>query len=100
MWQPEFLWFFTIFHQQWSRQKSGGDSAVRSEFVIASMIFHPSRVKSQLLHTYIESSFVALTRLPACHREGMWFLALLPAPILSAYQMACRQGGVEMHISG
>ena len=32
--------------RQWSRQKSGGDSAVRSEFVIAGMIFHPSRVKS------------------------------------------------------
>jgi len=31
---------------QWSGQKSGGDSAVRSEFFIAGMIFHPSRVKS------------------------------------------------------
>ena len=31
---------------QWSGQKSGGDSAVRSEFLIAGMIFHPSRVKS------------------------------------------------------
>jgi hypothetical protein len=31
---------------QWFRQKLGGDSAVRSEFVIAGMIFHPSRVKS------------------------------------------------------
>jgi hypothetical protein len=37
-------------HIQWSRQKSGGDSAISSEFVIAGMIFHPSRVKSQLLH--------------------------------------------------
>jgi hypothetical protein len=46
MWQQEFIWFFTIFHQQWSGQKSGGDSAVSSEFLIAGMIFHPSRVKS------------------------------------------------------
>src|SRR5262245_2093073 len=46
---------------QWSRQKSGGDSAVRSEFVIAGMIFHPSRVKRQLLHKYLEQSFVELT---------------------------------------
>jgi hypothetical protein len=30
---------------QWSGQKSGGDSAVSSEFLIAGMIFHPSRVK-------------------------------------------------------
>jgi predicted DNA-binding transcriptional regulator AlpA len=35
---------------QWFRQKSGGDSAVSSEFVIAGMIFHHSRVKSELLH--------------------------------------------------
>jgi hypothetical protein len=32
--------------KQWSGQKSGSDSAVRSEFLIAGMIFHPSRVKS------------------------------------------------------
>jgi hypothetical protein len=32
--------------RQWSRQKSGGDSAVSSEFIIAGMIFHPSRVQS------------------------------------------------------
>ena len=31
---------------QWSRQKSGGDSAVSSELRIAGMIFHPSRVQS------------------------------------------------------
>ena len=47
--------------EQWSRQKSGGDSAVRSEFVIAGMIFHPSRVQSELLHKYIEQSFVEVT---------------------------------------
>ena len=35
---------------QWFSQKSGGDSAVSSEFVIAGMIFHYSRVKSELLH--------------------------------------------------
>ena len=34
------------FIRQWSGQKSGGDSAVSSEFLIAGMIFHPSRVKS------------------------------------------------------
>jgi hypothetical protein len=65
--------------QQWSRQKSGGDSAVRSECVIAGMIFHPSRGKSQLLHKYIEQSFVEVTLLPACHREDVWLLALLHA---------------------
>jgi hypothetical protein len=31
---------------QWSGQKSGSDSAVSFEFVIAGMIFHPSRVQS------------------------------------------------------
>jgi hypothetical protein len=36
---------------QWSRQKSGGHGAVSSEFVIAGVIFHPSRVQSSLLHT-------------------------------------------------
>jgi len=36
--------------EQWFRQKSGSDSAVSSEFVIAGMIFHHSRVKSELLH--------------------------------------------------
>src|SRR4029434_5849744 len=85
---------------QWSRQKSGGDSAVRSEFVIAGMIFHPSRVKRQLLHKYIEQSFVELTLLPACHREDVWFLARLHAQILSAYQIERRQRSIEMKISG
>ena len=32
--------------EQWSRQKSGGNGAVSSEFVIAGVIFHPSRVQS------------------------------------------------------
>jgi hypothetical protein len=73
------LVFFTSSFKQWSRQKSGGDSAVRSEFVIAGMIFHPSRGKSQLLHKYIEQSFVEVTLLPACHREDVWLLALLHA---------------------
>ena len=40
----------TSFLSQWFRQKSGSDSAVSSEFVIAGMIFHHSRVKSELLH--------------------------------------------------
>jgi hypothetical protein len=35
---------------QWFRQKSGGDSTVSSEFVIAGMIFHHSWVKSERLH--------------------------------------------------
>jgi hypothetical protein len=64
------------------------------------MIFHPSRVKSQLLHKYIEQSFVALTLLPACHRADVWLLALLHAHVLSAYQIARRQRGVAMKISG
>src|SRR4029450_13789358 len=83
---------------QWFRQKSGGDSAVRSEFVIAGMIFHPSRVKSELLHKYIEESFVEVTLLPACHREDGWLLALLHAQILSAHQIERRQRGIEMKI--
>jgi hypothetical protein len=33
-----------LHYKQWFRQKSGGDSAVSPEFVIAGMIFHPSRV--------------------------------------------------------
>ena len=37
---------YSPFPKQWSGQKSGGDSAVSSEFAIAGMIFHPSRVKS------------------------------------------------------
>ena len=48
------LWFLfrvllalvPIVYNQWFRQKSGGDSAVSPEFVIAGMIFHPSRVES------------------------------------------------------
>src|SRR5262245_14633797 len=83
---------------QWSRQKSGGDIAVSSEFVIAGMIFHPSRVKSELLHKDIEQSFVELTLLPACHREDVWLLALLHAQILSTHQIERRQRGVEMKI--
>jgi hypothetical protein len=35
---------FSYVLRQWFRQKSGGDSAVSPEFVIAGMIFHPSRV--------------------------------------------------------
>src|SRR5262245_38320053 len=84
--------------RQWSGQKSGGDSAVRSEFIIAGMIFHPSRVKSQLPHKYIEQSFVELTLLPAGHREDVWLLALRHAQILSAYQIERRQRGIEMKI--
>src|SRR4029434_1848536 len=52
------------FNVQWSRQKSGGDSAVSSEFVIAGMIFHHSRVKSELLHKSIEQSLIELTLFP------------------------------------
>src|SRR5262245_66679799 len=85
-------------YSQWSRQKSGGDSAVSSEFVIAGLIFHPSRVKSELLHKDIEQSFVELTLLPACHREDVWLLALLHAQILSTHQIERRQRGVEMKI--
>jgi hypothetical protein len=48
---PAFVQHFYEYLNQWSGQKSGSDSAVSSEFVIAGMIFHPSRVKSSLLHT-------------------------------------------------
>src|SRR5438067_13156604 len=78
---------------QWSGQKSGGDSAVRSECLIAGMIFHPSRVQSEVLHKYIEEAFVALPLLPACHREDVGLLALLQAQVLSAHQLARRPRG-------
>jgi hypothetical protein len=87
MWQPEFLWFFTLLHHQWSGQKSGGDSAVSSEFLIAGLIFHPSRGKSDVLHTYIEPSCVAWTLLPAGHREDLGGLALLPTQVCGAHQL-------------
>jgi hypothetical protein len=64
------------------------------------MIFHPSRVKSEVLHTYIEPSFVALALLPACHREDGWLLALLHAQVRSAHQIERRERGVAMKISG
>ena len=64
------------------------------------MIFHPSRVKSEVLHKYIEQSFVALARLPAGHREDVWLLALLYAQVLSARQIERRERGVAMNISG
>jgi hypothetical protein len=85
---------------QWSGQKSGGDSAVRSEFVIAGMIFHPRRVKSEVLHQYIEQAFVAWARLPACPREDVWRLALLHAPVRSAHEIERRERGGAMKISG
>ena len=64
------------------------------------MIFHPSRVESELLHKYIEQSFVELTLLPACHREDVGLLALLPTQVLSTHQIERRQRGVEMKVSG
>jgi hypothetical protein len=64
------------------------------------MIVHPSRVKSQLLYKYLEQAFVALTLLPACHREDVWLLALLYTQVLSAHQIERRQRGVAMKISG
>jgi hypothetical protein len=53
-----------------------------------------------VLHKYIEQAFVEVTLFPAGHREDVWLLALLPAQVLSAYQIERRQGGVEMKISG
>jgi hypothetical protein len=85
---------------QWSGQKSGGDSAVRPEFVIAGMIFHPSRVQSKLLYTYIEQSFVEWTLLPTRHREDVWLPPLRHAQVRSAHQIERRQRGVEMKVSG
>jgi hypothetical protein len=43
--------FYALSYIQWSGQKSGSDRAVSSEFVIAGMIVHPSRVQSSLLQT-------------------------------------------------
>src|SRR6266536_3777296 len=85
---------------QWSGQKSGGDSAVRSEFFIAGMIFHPSRGKREVLHKEIAQAFVAWARLPACHREDVWLLALLHAPGRRAHAMARRERGGAMQIAG
>jgi hypothetical protein len=85
---------------QWSGQKSGGDSAIRPEFVIAGMIFHPSRVQSELLYKYIEQAFVEVTLLPARHREDMGLLTLRHAQVLSAHQIERRQRGVAMKVSG
>src|SRR5262245_47934589 len=83
---------------QWFGQKSGGDSAVRPEFVIAGMIFHPSRVQSELLYKYIEQPFVELTLLPARHREDVWLLTLRHAQVRSAHQIERRQRSVEMKV--
>jgi hypothetical protein len=83
---------------QWSRQKSGGDSAISAEFVIAGMIFHPSRVQSALLHKYLEQSFIELTLLPARHREDVRLLTLRHAQVRSAHQIERRQRGVEMKV--
>src|SRR5262245_65458957 len=90
--------FGVLFYHQWSRQKSGGDSAISSEFAIAGMIFHPSRVQSELLHKYLEQSFVEVTLLPARHREDVWLLTLRHAQVLSAHQIERRQRGVEMKV--
>jgi len=64
------------------------------------MIFHPSRVESEVLHTYLGQAFVEVTLLPACHREDVRLLALLHAQVLSAHEMERRQRGVDMQISG
>src|SRR5262244_913808 len=85
-------------YYQWSGQKSGSDSPVSPEFVIAGMIFHPSRVQSELLHKYIEQSFVEVTLLPARHREDVRLLTLRHAQILRAHQIERRQRGVEMKV--
>src|SRR5215475_14308315 len=73
--------------EQWFSQKSGGDSAVSSEFVIAGMIFHHSRVKSELLHKDIEQSLVELTLFPTCHREDVWCLTLRHTQVRSAHEI-------------
>ena len=95
---PVYGWFSEVFDtadlqeakallDQWFSQKSGGDSAVSSEFVIAGMIFHHSRVQSALLHKYIEPSLVELTLVPTCHREDVWCLTLLPTQVRSAHEI-------------
>jgi hypothetical protein len=63
------------------------------------MIFHPSRVQSELLHTYIEQAFVEVTLLPARQREDVWLLTLRHAQILSAHEIERRQRSVEMKVS-
>ena len=64
------------------------------------MIVHPSRVQSAVLHQYIASSFVALTRLPACQREDVWLLALRQAHVLRTHPSERRQRGGAMNIEG
>src|SRR5215813_15515088 len=95
--QCDFPMRITLLHQ-WSRQKSGSDSAVRSECVIAGMIFYPSRVQSELLHKYIEQACVEVTLLPGCHREDVWLLTLRYTQVLSAHQIERRQRGIKMKI--
>jgi hypothetical protein len=63
------------------------------------MIFHHSRVKSELLHKYIEQSLVALTLLPTGHREDVWRLILLHTQVRSAHEIERCQRGVAMKIS-
>jgi hypothetical protein len=63
------------------------------------MIFHHSRVKSELLHTYIEQSLVELTLLPTCHREDVWRLTLLHTQVRSAHEIERCQRGVDMQSS-
>jgi hypothetical protein len=41
-----------------------------------------------------------LALLPACHREDVWLLALLHAPVRSAHEIERRERGVAMKISG
>ncbi len=64
------------------------------------MIFHPSRGKREVLHKEIAQAFVAWARLPACHREDVWLLALLHAPGRRAHAMARRERGGAMQIAG
>ena len=63
------------------------------------MIFHPSRVESELLDEDIEQAFVEVTLLPACHRENVGLLALRHAYILSAHEIERCQRSVAMKIS-
>ena len=65
---------------------------------VTGMIFHHSRVKSELLHKYIEQALVELTLLPTCHREDVWRLTLLHTQVRSAHEIERRERGVEMKI--
>jgi hypothetical protein len=63
-------------------------------------MFHPSRLKSARRHPSIAPAVVALPRLPACHRDDWWGLALAPASGRRAHQRPRGPRGLARPRSG